>query len=385
MTDAALQDVHVLELGSDVATAYATRLLTDVGADTVKVEPPSGDPLRHGEGVTSGDAATAQAMFDYLNANKRSVVVNHELDGDRAALERLFAWADIVVERLGHGGLEALGLDAATRRDLNPSAVVVRITDWGLKAAKPSRPATGLTLQAAAGWVVSRNDPGSPVVAVGGGMHDYVIASYAATAALTGHAAAVQSGQGGEVDVSAHACLHSTLPYQRLFLDTLTELGWGSPSNQRTPFGIRPCRDGWIGINILTGQQWVDACTVTGLVEYVDLQQELMRGEADLAAFRARLNDWLSQRTVSEVVEVCQAFRIPTVPVGAGDRLTDFVQWQARPFFQRVEGSAGSFTRPGFPWRFSRSSLREPERGPTLGEHSETLLELSTSTTEGSS
>ena len=374
MTPSALHGVHVLELGGDVATAYATRLLADLGADTVKIEPPQGDTLRERarRASTQEDAAIARGLFEYLNANKHSVVIDPEAADSRERLRHHFRWADIVIERLGPGGLEELGLDRDTREELRPSAVVVRLSDWGLTGPNPNQPATPLTVQAAAGWITSRGDPQGPSVQVGGQMDQYVVGCYASTAALTGRAAAQRSGVGGEIDLSVMECLHSTVPYTRLFMDVLVEMGWGgNPGDQRTPFGVRPCKDGWVGINILTGQQWVDACTATGLADYTEFQHALMQGEIALEPFSDRLKEWLADRTVNEVVELCQAFRIPAVPIGSADRFGQFEQWQEREFFLEVEGDDGVLQRPGFPWRLSATPAKRPERSPRLGEHTD--------------
>src|SRR5262245_51577429 len=94
----ALQDLRVVEIGGDVACAYATKLLADLGADVVKIEPPTGDALRR-HGPFPGDLPDPEAsgLFRYLHANKRSIVLDLATpDGVRRALE-LAAGADLLV------------------------------------------------------------------------------------------------------------------------------------------------------------------------------------------------------------------------------------------------------------------------------------------------
>ncbi|WP_055479837.1 CoA transferase [Sphaerimonospora mesophila] len=352
----ALQGVRVLELGgSGYAVPYAGRLLADLGAEVILIEPVGGHPLRSSGGSFADDPVVARRTFSFLSGGKRSVVV--DLDSPEAAviMRRLIASCDVVIESLGTDTLRVLGVEDDDVSGLERAPVLVHVSPWGDTGPYRDLPATPLVLQAAAGWVTTRQEPGLPLVQVGGQMYDWIAGSFIAAAVMTARAWTRRNGTGATIDFSLFECIHATIPYTRLMTDTNRELGLAGTGPAWTPFGIRPCKDGWVGINILTGQQWVDACLLTDLADFTDKQQELVRGEGDLASFERRLLDWLSDRTVNEVVDLGQSLRIPVVPVAAGGRATSLPQWVERPFFSELDDDGEPFTIPGPPWRLNRT------------------------------
>ena len=154
----ALDGLTVVELGGGVAPAYATKLLADLGAAVGKVGPGRPDGLGA-----------------YLDAGK--TLLDEPVD------------ADIVVEDLGPGGLEAIGLV--------PTGAVVRISPFGQAGPRADQPATELTVQASGGWVSNHGIPGLDPVRTGGRAPAYVAGGYAAAAALTAQRTAVGDGRGG--------------------------------------------------------------------------------------------------------------------------------------------------------------------------------------------
>ena len=143
----ALDGLRVLELGHQIAAPYCTKLLADLGADVIKVERPGGDPLRS-RGPASG-------LFRYLNANKRSAVLDLKTAAGVEAARQLAAAADLVVENFRPGALEALGLGPRELRAENPRVALVRISNFGQTGPYRDAPATDLVLQAAGGWVAA--------------------------------------------------------------------------------------------------------------------------------------------------------------------------------------------------------------------------------------
>src|SRR5215468_4681551 len=115
----ALSDVVVVDLTAEPAGAYCAKTFADLGADVIKVEPPSGDPQRSRPGA-----------FLHLNTNKRSVVVADDPAG-RDRLVRLLGRADLVVQSVGHGDLAAHGFDVAEVRRRCPGLVVTTISGFG--------------------------------------------------------------------------------------------------------------------------------------------------------------------------------------------------------------------------------------------------------------
>lgn len=332
-----LAGLSVVEITREISGPYAAKLLADLGAEVTKIEPPGGDPLRHwGSG----------GLFEYLNAGKRIAALGDAPD--------LVAQADVLVENLGAGKLDALGFDL-------DGLVLLRISAFGQSGPWRDRPATSLTLQAASGWVSAR-DPDRPPVQVGARIDEYVAGAYGALGALT--ALRLASDQVVQVDVSSLESLLSTLPYPMLMAEKMQSLGLPTNARGAPMLGVVRAADGWVGINCLTGQHWLDVCAMLGLPEFGDQQIAIMLGGPERAEFYARAEPLLAEQTVAEIVELAQAMRIPATPVNDGATVLECPQYVKREFFVQQAG----FRRPGKAFRSSsaanRTTLRN--RGPEI-------------------
>jgi crotonobetainyl-CoA:carnitine CoA-transferase CaiB-like acyl-CoA transferase len=363
----ALGGLRVLELGGEIAAPYATKLLADLGADVVKVEPPTGDPLRHWSPFPDnedGDADRVGLLFEYLNGAKRSVVVDLEQPAGRAWLRQAVAGTDVLVESLGSGGLERLGVAGAEDRDRPAPLALVRISDFGQHGPYVGRPTSGFVVQALGGWVSTHGVPGMLPVQVGARIHEYTAGAFAAAAALTAARAARGQREPVVADLSTMECLVGTLAYPNLVMEDMLSAGLPPPQARHFPLpGIVRCRDGWVGINALTGQHFVDACAMVGLDEFAARQPELVGGGPLLDEFYARLEPWLLERDASAIVELSQAFRVPAAPVGDGQMMLEYAQFQERPFFVQD----GDLTLPGPPYRLSATPAARRGPAPHLG------------------
>ncbi len=131
MTDAALSDLRVIDLAGEIGV-YATKLLADLGADVIRVEPPGGDPLRDiGPFWHDERAADRSLSFLNFNTNKRSVTLDIAQPEGRALLEKLVAKADIVVETFEPGYLDSLGLGYDGLCRIKPDIILTSVTGFG--------------------------------------------------------------------------------------------------------------------------------------------------------------------------------------------------------------------------------------------------------------
>jgi crotonobetainyl-CoA:carnitine CoA-transferase CaiB-like acyl-CoA transferase len=352
-----LDGLRVVELGTEIAAPYCAKLLVDLGADVCKVEAPGGDPLR-----TWGSGG----LFAYLNAGKRGLTV--DLARDAGTLRELISGADLVVENLPAGSTKRFdwGLDRDTLERDSPDLVVVRISDYGQEGPRRDHPTSPLTIQAASGWVNTR-ELGRPPVQAGVRIPEYITGGYAALAALT---ALRLGGADGlvEVDVSAFEALLCTLPYPMLLAERLKSLGLPTNSKAGPMLGIVRAADGWIGINCLTGQHWLDVCAMVGLPEFGEHQLAIMLGGPERDEFFAKAQPWLDSITVADLVELSQAMRIPAAPINDGASILDSPQYRDRGFFVKGGSDGEQFTRPGAPFRLSRTPADAPRPAPRLGD-----------------
>ena len=171
--------LRVLDLSTEISGPYCTKLLTDAGADVIKLESPDGgDPLRRwsASGVDL-PAAEDGALFQFLNASKRSVVADLGSSEGRQLVLDLTPTLDLVIENFGPGGLEQRRLPFETLRAKNPALSLVSISAWGATGPWADRPATEWTLQAAVGCTGYRGLPDRGPVGAGGRIGEWVAAS----------------------------------------------------------------------------------------------------------------------------------------------------------------------------------------------------------------
>ncbi|MDM4138919.1 MULTISPECIES: CoA transferase [Mycobacterium] len=356
-----LAGLHVVDIASEISGPYAAKLLVDLGAEVIKIEPPTGDPLRRWgpfpDGVLDPDRC---GLFEYLNAGKRGVALDLSDGQDLAAARELIARAHLLIEDCPPATLEGWGLGAGDLQRISPNLVVLRITAFGQCGPSRHRPATALTLQAASGWVSSR-DPQRPPVQVGARIAEYVAGAYGALGALTALRRR-PDGRVTEVDVAQSESLLSTLPYPMLMAQRMQRLGL--PANLRSApmLGVVRAADGWVGINCLTGQHWLDVCAMLGLPEFGEHQIAIMMGGPERDDFLAKAEPALAGQTVAELVELAQALRIPAAPVNDGATVLECPQYAARGFFVHT----GAARRPGPPFRFSKTPVAQPRPAPAL-------------------
>ncbi|MCV7411713.1 acyl-CoA hydratase [Mycobacterium florentinum] len=345
-----LTGLHVVEIASEISGPYAAKLLVDLGADVVKIEPPDGDPLRQWGPFPPGRAGREGGLFEYLNAGKRVAA----LDDAR----ELITHAHLLVENCLPGTLDLWGFDRDTLNEINRNLLVLRISPFGQSGPWRGRSATSLTLQAVSGWVSAR-DPDRPPVQVGARISEYVAGAYGALGALT-TLRLRPAGQVREVDVSEFESLLSTLPYPMLMAQKMQSLGLPSNARGAPMLGVVRAADGWVGINCLTGQHWLDVCAMLGLPEFAEQQIAIMMGGPERAEFYVRAERLLAEQTVAEIVELCQALRIPAAPVNDGATVLECPQYVTREFFV----DDGEFRRPGSPFRFTKGPVGQHQPAP---------------------
>jgi len=369
--------LRVVEIGQGISSSYCTKLLVDIGADVLKIEPPeTGGALRSiGSFPEDTSDSTKGALFEYLNAGKRSAVLNLSMETDVKTLLELIARADIPIENLGSGILEQYGIDFSHLKRVNQNIAVVQISDFGQYGPYSNVPATDFTVQAAAGWISKHMAPGRDPVQVGGCIPDYVTGVHAACAALSAFRTAHSQDTAVMVDLSKQECLISTLPQPALQTQVLNELGWGPGEDRIFPVpGVMKCKDGLVGINILTARHFEDFCNVLEIPEHIPNRMALQLAGPMLDAFYRDVQPWVSQHSADEIVDICQSFRIPAAPVSNGRTLPELDQLKSRGFYQRYPGT--DFLRPVQPWRINPKPDINYQPAPRLHEHDSAVEEI---------
>lgn len=364
--------LRVLDLSTEIAGPYCTKLLCDAGAEIIKVEDPNHpDPLRRwcasGTPIPDGEDG---ALFRFLNASKSSLALDPTHADDRRVLGRLAAGVDLIVESGGPGGLEHWGLDWPALHVEHPRLCALSISPWGLEGPCAERPATDFTLQAALGSIDYRGLPGRKPVFAGGRVGEWAAGSFAAVGALSALIGSRSGGAGQHVDVSMFEtmalCLTVYHDLNSQWFEGRLPRAIEIPSNE-------PTRDGWVGLCTITGQQWTDFCSLLGRQDIAE-NELYLDGRARMEHFdtmREMIHGWTRQHTTDEIIQLAGLMRIPAAPLGNGQTLPEMDQMQARGVFQEQPSGA---LHPVPPYRLSASPLRPLGDASALDADRESVL-----------
>ncbi|OBH28032.1 acyl-CoA transferase [Mycobacterium sp. E342] len=362
-----LHDLRVVEISDRIAGSYCGKLLTDAGAQVCKIEPPQGDWLRRYSATRSPVPEGRSApLFAYLNAGKRSVTHPPDAEGMHA----LLAAADVVVITAGRERAAALGVDPQRLLAASPRAIIATISDFGWAGPYADRAASEFTLQAWAGSPGFRGDPAGPPISIGGDLGEYMGGVYAAFGALAVRRRVDRGGPGEHLDLSMLEALTAMQSSEWLHSQLLRV-----PPIRRTlevP-SIEPAKDGYVGITMVTGQQWLDFLAMVGCPQLEEIEQ--LRFQIGRWAYRdlirEQIRPWLAERTVEEIVELGQLFRLPIAALGNGSTIRNMEYVTQRGAF--VANPAG-FHQPRPPWLMSACAPAPPGAAPVVGEANDETL-----------
>ena len=363
---------RVLDLSSEIAGPYCAKLMTDLGADVIKVETPTQpDPLRR---WTASDHRLEPdedgALFQFLNTSKRSIALDPFDEEDRESILKLAERSDLVIESWGPGGLAARGLDVATLQARCSSLCVLSISNWGLEGPEAKRAATEFTLQASTGSIDYRGLPGRKPVFSGGRIGEWAAGSFAATSALSSVLSARKTGRGHHVDLSIFEAMVLCLT---VYHDLNSQFVEGPLARSIEIPSIEPGKDGYVGFCAITGQQWMDFCAMIGRQDIAE-DERYLDGRRRMEHFdfmREMIQDWTRKHTVEEMIELAGLLRIPVAPVGNGQTLPEMEQMKERGVFRK---GPGGFLQPRPPFILERAKFRPPEPAPKLDAHRDEIL-----------
>ena len=369
MADSPLAGFVVVDLSTGIAGGYCTKLLSDGGAEVIKVEAPEGDPLRRwsASGASIGPGEDG-ALFSFLAGGKRSVVADPAVVGDVALVNDLLASADAVVWSPGSPLADDPTLAPDALHAAYPHLIVASITPFGLHGPWSERPATEFTLQAWSGGIVGlgRGAPDRAPVYVGGQAGDYLSGSYASAAILASRMRVLGGGGGELIDLSMLESHVMGLTYYPVTYFEMLGRPWRDARKLTVP-GIARVKDGLVDVGCGTAQQWFDLCAMTGHEDWIDEDAPLTITE-QANEKSGEFYAWMAERTGDEVRDLATAFRIPNAPVASPDTVESLEHFVARGSF--VTHPAG-FRQPAAPYRIAGVELRTPSPAPRLGEHTD--------------
>jgi CoA:oxalate CoA-transferase len=350
----ALAGLRVLDFSIMLAGPYCARLLADMGADVLKVEPPEGDDMRQRAPLRDGSSA----YFGQLNAGKRSLALDLKNAEAIALVRRLVAEADVLVENFRPGVMDRLGLGHQTLRAINPRLVYCSISGYGQEGLAAERAAYAMIVHAASGFdrtlaryagISDRPAPGAVFVA------DVLGAIFAYGAIQTALVQRARTGEGQRIDVALMDCMLNLLIYE------LQEAQFPVAAPRPT-YGPVRATDGDLLVVPITARNFAALCEVTGLPELTgDPRFSTLPGRnVHWAAMMAIVERWSCERSVAECLALLEAAGVPCSAYGdPADALAN-PELIERGVFGPVADAAGEFTGVNPPWRMSgsRAALR---------------------------
>jgi CoA:oxalate CoA-transferase len=363
-----LEGVRVLDFSIMLAGPYCARLLADVGAEVIKIEPPEGDDMRLRTPLRDGHSA----YFGQLNAGKRSLALDLKSAEAIKLVHGLVKETDVLVENFRPGVMDRLGLGYEALRAINPRLIYCSISGYGQSGPAAERAAYAMIVHAESGFDRSlmryagdRERPAAGAIFVAdvlGGIFGYA-------AIQTAMVQRARTGTGQRIDVALMDCMLNLLVYE------LQEAQFPI-SAPRSAYGPVRASDGDILVAPITPRNFAALCEVTGQAELLDdprFKTVPGRG-ANWTAMMEIIEKWTERHTVRECMAALDEAGVPFAeyrdPVEA---LTDPHLLQ-RGAFATIADEAGEFKGVNAPWKMSSAPISMQRDIPAIGAHRDELL-----------
>jgi crotonobetainyl-CoA:carnitine CoA-transferase CaiB-like acyl-CoA transferase len=359
-----LDGIRVIDLSRVLAGPFATMLLADLGADVVKIEPPSGDETRSWGPPWWGDPADVRsAYFASINRNKRSVVLDLRTDDGRATCDRLLATADLLVHNYRPSTAARLGLSTDAVRERHPRLVVASV--GGFSGADADRPAYDLLAQAVSGLMSITGEPDGSPMKVGVALLDLIAGLECAVGAL----AALVGRRGSAVSVNlVEAGVTSLINVLGNHLATGIEPArHGNAHPNITPYQSFAAANGHLVVAVGNDAQFARLLGVLGLADesgrFATNAQRLAARDELATLLGGAIGGWDRATLVAALADA-------DVPGGPVNTVPEAVAAMGSGWIQEIEGVR---VAPG-PLRVEGALTPLNRPPPRLGEHTAEVL-----------
>ncbi|MCL6599558.1 MAG: CoA transferase [Alicyclobacillus macrosporangiidus] len=375
-----LEGIRVIELGSVVAGPFAARVLADFGAEVIKIEPKTGDPLR-----TWGRLSPAGwSWWWYAQArNKRLMVVDlHQPDG-QAIVQALMARSDAVIENFRPGTLDRWHLGYEDAKKLNPAIVYASISGFGQSGPYRDRPGFGNIAESMSGMRYVTGYPDRPPVRVGFAIGDEIAALYTVIGILMSllRRERARDGQGDRVDVALTEAVFSLTEaaLTEYLHEGVVQERTGNQLTRSAPSNIYPTRDGrWVAIGANTDHifprllQAMDRADLAGDSRFSDNQSRVQ----NVAELDAIISAWTAQYDAVELLALLNQHDVPAGPVMSVADIAIDPQYEARDMILRVPADTGEeIGMPGVVPKLANHPGRVDRAGGRLGRDTDAILQ----------
>jgi crotonobetainyl-CoA:carnitine CoA-transferase CaiB-like acyl-CoA transferase len=374
-----LEGLRVLDLTHMVSGPYAGMMLADLGAETIKVEPPGGEGTRRLLADDPRNTLDGQsAYYITLNRNKKSVTLNLKHPTGLALFYELVGHADVVLDNFSTGVMDRLHIDYAHLAPLNPRIITCSVTGFGQTGPGADRVAFDLVVQALGGGMSLSGPAGGPPTRFGPAIGDIgggIMAVIGIQAALIARAT---TGRGQHVDISMLDAQFSLLNYivTVYALSGQVPTPLGNAHFIHVPYNSYPTSDGFVIIAIITDEFWKQF--VRNIPELADLdtpEHERQPGRLrNQALIDGRISALFRTNTQAHWLQRLAEARVPSAPVNSVAQAAADPQIVYRNMFPRVATPQGHETSiPGNPIKLSGTPAETFDPAPLLGQHNSAI------------
>ena len=378
----ALQGIRVIELGDYISAPFCARLLADLGAEVIKIEPPDhGDSSRR-NGPFPGDEPNAEAsgLFLFLNTGKLGITLDINTSTGREMLLRVLEDADVLIESYPPAFMKKLKLDYPSIKEQFPRLVVTSITPFGQTG--PYKHYTGhdLNVQAAGGISIGIGMPEREPLAIPLSQADFMAGLAGAASTLIAVLAREVTGRGQLVDVAGLQVLAALISFVYFLPNFIYRGVAGTRKGKRGgeayfPNTIMPCKDGFVCLYPLQMEQYLRFLELIGNPDWQENPR--YRNRRDMAEeypeeAEALIAPWFLERTKEEIFRLCLEHKVPCAPVRTIEEVVNDPHLEARGYFVDIDHPvAGKMAHPGLPFHLSRTPGEIGGPAPLLGQDNE--------------
>jgi crotonobetainyl-CoA:carnitine CoA-transferase CaiB-like acyl-CoA transferase len=371
-----LAGIRVIDFGRFIAGPYCGMLLSDMGADVIRVDRRQGSEDRYTGPVTEDGEGGG---FLSLNRNKRSLTLDTSKPRSAEIIARLVKGADVVVANLPVGVMRKMGLDYESLHALNPRIILARISTFGPDGPYANRLGFDTIAQAMSGAMSLTGFPDAPIRDIAP-FEDYGTALHTAFGVMVALYHRERTGEGQVVDGSL---LATGVTYMQALLAERSVKGierqpQGNAGFYSAPADTYRTRDGWIVVQTIGTDMFARWARLVGREELVGdprFTDDLARAD-NRETLTEAMNKWLETRTTAEAIAELQAARVPAGPVLELDEVLEDPQVQARGLLQYLDypGAPKPVPLANTAVRLSATPGCIRRRAPTLGEHTAEVL-----------
>lgn len=370
-TAGALAGIKVVDLTRVLGGPYCTMILSDHGADVIKVEPPQGDEVRDwGPPFHEGDAS----YFIGVNRNKRAIALDLGKPDGRAVLLRLLEGADVLIENFKPGSMEKWGIGYETLSEKFPGLIHCRISGFGADGPLGGLPGYDAILQAMTGLMSINGDPSTGPMRLGTAIVDMGTGLYSAVGILMALHERARSGHGQYLDMTLYDCGLALLHPQaaNYFLNGKRPAGTGNPHPNLVPYDKYPTKTCEIFIASGNNGQFRKLCELIGQPEMADDPRFANNGERNInrAVLTEALAAAFAQEDGNELALRLIRAGVPAGPVLPVDQSTAAPHTEHREMVTEL----GAYKGIGTPIKFSRTKGGTRRPPPKFAEHGTEVL-----------